>query len=272
MAHVLVLITIVSSLAPLIRFSNHKLRYYFFVLLLIDPFFIIFSKVLGILLPWKEYYFFSHLMLIPFLPGIRILSKIGAISFPLLYLLINTDDNPILISLIIIFSLLTAYFLHSLAGSIRKEGFLYYYLIPLIITNVASIFYNYFYYTNTYYFTVSFPYWLLLSIALNLIIAYLGPEKKNRIMKQTNVLMNKENLDEKIKKQLTQKEQEVFLLLLQQKSNKEISKLLYVSSKTVESNLYNIKEKLDFQNVKELRKFIIAYKSKNDPLESSSKK
>lgn len=62
------------------------------------------------------------------------------------------------------------------------------------------------------------------------------------------------------------------MLLLQQKSNKEISKLLYVSSKTVESNLYNIKEKLDFQNVKELRKFIIAYKSKNDPLESSSKK
>ncbi|MBS3944155.1 MAG: response regulator transcription factor [Melioribacter sp.] len=162
--------------------------------------------------------------------------------------------------------------MHSLVDSIRKEGFLYYYLIPLIITNVALIFYNYLYYTNIYFFTVSIPYWLLLFTALNLIIAYLGPDKKNRVLKQTQVLMNYENLDEKINKLLTQKEQEVLQLLLQQKTNKEISKLLYVGIRTVESYLYNIKEKLDLPNVKELRKFILAYKNKLNTQEQSSKK
>jgi DNA-binding CsgD family transcriptional regulator len=53
-------------------------------------------------------------------------------------------------------------------------------------------------------------------------------------------------MDEKFS--LTEREKEMLRLLLQGKSNKEISALTYVSTETVKSHLQNIYKKLDVRS------------------------
>ena len=59
---------------------------------------------------------------------------------------------------------------------------------------------------------------------------------------------------------LSQREREVFLLLAEGKSIKEIADELYISPKTVESHKYNIMEKLQATTVVDLTKTAIRKK------------
>ena len=81
-------------------------------------------------------------------------------------------------------------------------------------------------------------------------------------MAPTILLRHVEELEEKTQNRdpfdrLSEREQEVFLLLAEGKSVKEIAAELFISSKTVESHKYHIMEKLQVSSVVDLTKFAI---------------
>jgi DNA-binding NarL/FixJ family response regulator len=56
---------------------------------------------------------------------------------------------------------------------------------------------------------------------------------------------------------LTAREREVIQLVAEGKSTKEISKILYISPKTVEAHRSNISNKLKLKNIKDLRDYAL---------------
>lgn len=81
-------------------------------------------------------------------------------------------------------------------------------------------------------------------------------------MAPTILLRHIEELEEKTTEEdffdtLSQREKEVFLLLAEGKSIKEIAGELFISPKTVESQKYNIMEKLQATSVVDLTKIAI---------------
>jgi DNA-binding NarL/FixJ family response regulator len=84
-------------------------------------------------------------------------------------------------------------------------------------------------------------------------------------MAPTILLRHMEELEEQTTSQdsfdrLSQREREVFMLLAEGKSIKEIANELYISPKTVESHKYNIMEKLQATSIVDLTKLAIRKK------------
>ncbi len=84
-------------------------------------------------------------------------------------------------------------------------------------------------------------------------------------MAPTILLRHMEELEEQMTSQdsfdrLSQREREVFMILAEGKSIKEIADELYISPKTVESHKYNIMEKLQATSVVDLTKIAIRKK------------
>jgi DNA-binding NarL/FixJ family response regulator len=59
---------------------------------------------------------------------------------------------------------------------------------------------------------------------------------------------------------LSEREKEVFLLLADGVTSREISRKLYISQKTVESHKYNIMDKLEVKTIQELTKIAVKHK------------
>ncbi len=96
------------------------------------------------------------------------------------------------------------------------------------------------------------PFWktwwfitLVFIVASFIILSWLRTRAKLRAART----VKKENLEKVFKKyNITQREQEIIIMILDGANNKEIETKLYISSSTVRNHIYNIYQKLGIQN------------------------
>jgi len=84
----------------------------------------------------------------------------------------------------------------------------------------------------------------------------LSPSISRRVIEDYVSLKNKSSHEDDYSK-LTNREREVFQMLAEGHSTKEISEILYISPSTVKTHRANIMDKLQFQNISQLIQFAI---------------
>jgi len=101
----------------------------------------------------------------------------------------------------------------------------------------------------------SYPYIavLIAGFSLILIIIWLRTEKR-KIQNLINSIQNNSDKSKKIDL-LTKRQKQVFELILQNKSNKQISQELFIELSTLKTHINKIYKTLDIKNRKEVRKY-----------------
>lgn len=85
---------------------------------------------------------------------------------------------------------------------------------------------------------------------------YLSPSISSRVI-EDYVGMNKKSSEEELYNTLTNREREVFQMIVEGSSTKKIAETLYVSPSTVKSHRSNIMEKLKMDNLSQLIQYAI---------------
>lgn len=253
MYRILTLILFLSALGPLIRFRNHKLLYFFFFYAILDPVVLLNAKIFHSFTVWQEVYLIGNTVLLLSLPDLSWKNKIGLLFLIAIFLTINPVDIVKIITTIIIMTLIMAYFINVIINEIKKEGYLLFYPIFLSVIYCLGVIYGYLLQFNIYFAIINRNYQLIVIIIMNLLITYFGPERKIKLY-ETTAPIDLPDLKELYSK-LSLTEQKILTLLVKGESNSEIAKECYQSKRTVESHLYHIKEKLEFNSVRDLRKF-----------------
>lgn len=253
MNRILALILIVSALGPLIRFRNHKLFYFFFFYAILDPVVLIIAKIIHSSKLWQETYLIGNVILLLSLSDLSWKNKIGLLFLIFILFTINPVDIIKIITTIVIMVFIMAYFINVVINELNKEGYLLLYPVLLSLIYLIAVINGYLLHFNIYFAVITHSYKLIVFICLHLLITYFGPERKIKIY-ETTLAIDLPDLKELYSK-LSLTEQKILTLLVKGKSNSEIAKECYQSKRTVESHLYHIKEKLEFNSVRDLRNF-----------------
>ncbi len=87
---------------------------------------------------------------------------------------------------------------------------------------------------------------------------YLSPSISRRVIENYVSLKKNKSSQEELYSQLSNREREVFQMIAEGRSTKEIADILYVSQSTVKSHRANILEKLQIENLSQLIQFAIS--------------
>ena len=267
-----------------IKFRKNKYFYYLYDLAAVDPLLYFVQKFIS-----TDYYLYCTLASVLILwnvVGLDYKKKILA-TLGLAITLFHSNPSP-LISLIVwetIFLLILFTFLEEFVRELRLQGEANIFLILLSLETLHNSIRVYLY-IEKISFLMSFHLWLLsLNILILMLLTIIGPNAKtalsflnyrrisinklsNKVLYNTtgNILLNYPVAidipnhtcgNESIKNDqgLTRREKEVLSFLSKGLSNKEIANEIFVDKRTVENHLHNIKEKLGYTTMQELRKF-----------------
>lgn len=257
---ILVFILLVSSIGPLIRFYKNKFFYYFFLSAIVNPIVYFVTSILGYTNRGCDIYIFANLLMIYALPDLKYKYKLGLTLFLLIYSIIARSDvtNLIVIIFIMIFTLI--YFINFSVNDIKKKREIILFLVPLIILYLTAIIFAYFCYADPIITVSTINYKLSLYIIINILIAIWGPNKTLSVEKYfpfPQLRFDKEfSENDLIILGLSAREIDVYKFLIRDYSNIEIAEKMFVDKRTIESHLKNIKDKLGFKSMSELRRYI----------------
>lgn len=272
----LIFAAMISGYLPVLRFRGHKYFIFFAVNSLIDPLyaFFLFTHVIN-----NFYYIpFALSIIISFLPGkfreLRVLTGITALIFSLHFI---NDMVALRIIAAMLSTGILVFLIKSILEIVKKEEQIYLFIVLLalnILIHGLSIF-IYFEYIGIY--TKYYSLLLLFDITTFVLIALTGPNKYIKVHYKHN-LESEELHPEVLKKvkdvytnfltnnidsvnsngfhdNLTKRELEIFFYLCEGLTNEEIAKKIFRTRDTVETHLQRIKEKLQFENMAELRRY-----------------
>ncbi|MDQ7817832.1 MAG: helix-turn-helix transcriptional regulator [Melioribacteraceae bacterium] len=263
---IFVAIYLLTSLGPLIRFYKNEYFYYFLIAAIIDPMVVLSAKLIGIPSSVMQFYIIGNLLLALTLPKVALKYKVGLILFIAFYSLIDRSEVTTLVSAIFIMLFLLINFAYRLIQNVRIEGKLVLFLIPLSVLYFFAIILAYLYYANIYIVTLTFIPKLVFYSCLNILIAVFGPNKKinftfgydptikAKIVSELQIHVDE--YDQLLDKGFSHREIQIYQLIRQGYSNKNIAEKFSIEKRTVESHLKNIKTKLGFESMTELRDFV----------------
>lgn len=262
----LVAVTMVVGYLPVWRFRKNKFFYFFVFLSLIDPLYYVVHTILKLgTFNYYPYAFVITFLVIPlFKFKVRFL-----VSAPVLLLLPFLRGEALIekwiSALFIVFTILLLVF--EIYDKAQEEKSIKFFIAALTINQIIHVFMIFLLYEDSGLFVELFNPFLILEISAYLFITIIGPNKQYNLKHIPESVENKkpviagnevqENvLTQKLIKQysLTRQEIKIVELLLQHLSNGEIAGELFIEKKTVQNHLNNIKTKLGFKNVAELRK------------------
>lgn len=252
MIRILYLINTIIPIGPLIRFRNHELRFFFFFTAVTDPLIIISSFFFHRPLIWIETYLVMNTILFFVLPKLKLKLKIGAVIALFLFWFVDRSDVTLLIISFFLMLVIALYFAHQIYLNLRKTGHFFVYALPIVIMYLIGAATAYVYYSDIYLLTVTNTYRIAIYILINISIILAGPNFRIKLFETGQILDNEEY--ERILKILSPAEQKIFTYIINGKSNLEIAELSHIDKKTVETHLYNMKERMGLKSVNDLRK------------------
>lgn len=255
-----------AAIGPMIRFYKSSYFYFFFFAAIVDPLVLLAAKFSGPPNHQIQYYIIGNLLLALSLPNLSKKFKVGLILFILFYFFIERSEITSLIAAIFIMLFILVYFFYTCVQTIRREGKLVLFLVPLIILYSSGIFWAYYYSADIFFVTQTINIKLLLYTFLNILITIAGPNVKINFKfgydptikaKIVNELqIHVDEYDQLLEKGFSHREIQIYQLLRQGRTNKEIANQFSIEKRTVESHLKNIKTKLGFESMAELRDFV----------------
>lgn len=263
---ILAAILFFSAIGPMIRFYKSSYFYFFFLAAIVDPLILLGSKFSDPPNQQIQFYIIGNLLLALSLPNLSKKFKVGLILFILFYFLIERSEITSLIAAIFVMLFILINFFYTCVQTIRREGKLVLFLVPLIILYSSGIFWAYYYSADIFFVTQTINFKLLLYTFLNIFITIVGPNAKinfkfgydpaykEKIAHELKIHVDE--YDQLLGKGFSHREIQIYQLLLQGCTNKEIADKFSIEKRTVESHLKNIRNKLGFESMTELRDFI----------------
>ncbi|MEW6654689.1 MAG: LuxR C-terminal-related transcriptional regulator [Bacteroidota bacterium] len=249
----LVVMLLISSVGPAIRFRNHSLRYFFMISAITDLLVYLIGYFAGASSTWIQTYIVMNTILFFLLPELKLKYKVGAVLFLVLYYVLERSDVTFYVIGIMLMAFIGVYFLIEFVKAIKNEGSLLVYPFLILLVYTIGSWSIHKYYSDIMWMMATFPYKIYTYTAINLLLTVLGPDFKIKLFtikpKAVYPPDDKEILDK-----LTFSERKIFSFLRQSKTNKEIAEILNIDVRTVSSHLYNIKDKLELKSVRDLKK------------------
>lgn len=252
MIRILYLINTIIPIGPLIRFRNHELRFFFFFTAVTDPLIVISSYFFNRPVIWIETYLVLNTILFFVLPKLKLKFKIGTLIVLVLFWFVDRSDVTLLIISFFLMLVIALYFAYRIYLNLKKTGYFFVYALPIVIMYLIGAATAYVYYSDIYLLTLTNTYRISIYILINLSILLAGPNFKIKLFESGQILDFEEY--ERIIKRLSPAEQKIFTFIINGKSNIEIAELSHIDKKTVETHLYNMKERLGLKSVNDLRK------------------
>lgn len=255
-----------SAIGPMIRFYKSSYFYFFFLAAIVDPLVLLAAKFYNPPNQQIQFYIIGNLLLALSLPNLSRKFKVGLILFILFYFIVERSEITSLMAAIFIMLFILIYFFYTCVQTIRREGKLVLFLVPLIVLYSSGIFWAYYYSADIFFVTQTINLKLMLYTFLNIIITIAGPNAKINFKfgydptikaKIVNELqIHVDEYDQLLEKGFSHREIQIYQLLRQGRTNKEIADQFSIEKRTVESHLKNIKTKLGFESMTELRDFV----------------
>lgn len=265
---ILILLLLFTSYVQAYRFKGNKFFYYFFIVSFWSALSVTIEKKIN-LDPYL-YFSISSITLLWSLP-VRLYRYKIILSISAIMLSIRIVENfwltALVIELIIIFSIYVI--LLFIYNEAVKENRISLFLIIVIFDLLLSGINVFIYFLDI----KTFVEWFIASASLSIILYILNsifswkkkltlPNYINNLLlihsiNNTNTKTTTENsFDDKVLDKLTKRENEILELVKQNYTNKEIAEKEHVEVTTIESHLKNIKEKLGFKKMLELRRYM----------------
>lgn len=255
-----------SAIGPMIRFYKSSYFYFFFLASIVDPLILLASKFSSPPNNQIQFYIIGNLLLALSLPNLSKKFKVGLILFILFYFIIERSEITSLMAAIFIMLFILINFVYTCVQTIRREGKLILFLVPMILLYSSGIFWAYYYSADIFFVTQTINFKLMIYTLFNVLITIAGPNGKINFKygydptikaKIVNELqIHVDEYDQLLEKGFSHREIQIYQLLRQGRTNKEIADQFNIEKRTVESHLKNIKTKLGFESMAELRDFI----------------
>jgi DNA-binding CsgD family transcriptional regulator len=211
----------------------------------------------GASVTWLRTYLVMNTILFFLLPELKLKYKVGAVLFLVLYYVLERSDVTFYFIGIMLMAFIGVYFLIEFVKAIKNEGSLLVYPFLILLVYTIGSWSIHKYYSDIMWMMATFPYKIYTYTAINLLLTVLGPDLKIKLLTvQPKAAKEKAEITEdETLELLTKREREIFLLLAQGYTNREIKESIYRSSKTIEAHLEHIKEKVGIAKITDLRKF-----------------
>jgi len=273
-------VSIVIAYLPVYRLRTNKYFYFFLVLALIDPVFVVLKWIFTI--TYYNYFPISTLFILYGLPSKELKYKILA-TVLVVILLPRLGEQPFLelIITILMYSYITYFFIQDFISEIIKKKTINIFLFLTVIYSFRNTFLIYIYYEQTLLLKEIFVPITLFYFILFILITIVGPDLKLVIHKKegTNIFdsyhfeFTKENNSTSKEKEiaspwdkLTKTELKILLELSRGVEMKEIAYQQSVKPKTIYSHCKNIRKKFNLMDTNDLVLFAVENNSKIDEI------